>query len=662
MNSARLLAQIRRAVGHHQAGRLDEAARLYGELLPLLPEAFDLVHWSGLAALQQGKLDDALRLLRRAHELAPQDAVCAMRLGAALLAAGQWGAAESALRESLDRDARLPESWLHLGIALWRQSRLDEAVAALRTAIECRPDFAEAHEKLGALRYGREGPASAEPHFRAAVRAAPGSASAWCNLGVCLLYRGELSEALRHFERALAVNPQLAHAHAARGLALERCHDVPGAIDAYGRALAIDPNDFEARSARLLCLQHAGAPAGILNREHREFGERVERSLRAVRPPAFPADADPERALRVGFVSPDFRRHAVASFIEPILEGLRQGPFAVCLYHNHAVVDEVSLRLRNYGEWRHIAAWSDDAVEALVRRDRIDILVDLAGHTGFNRLPLFARRLAPVQVNYLGYPDTTGLTTMDFRLVDAITDPPGPADLACTEKLVRFAPTAWTFAPPSGASQPEATAPGPGGVVFGCFNSLAKVTDRTLALWAAVLRGVPGSRLLLKGAGLGSSTLAAAFRARLDASGIDSGRVELLERTGSVEAHLAAYARMDIALDTFPYQGTTTTCEALWMGVPVVTLLGDRHASRVGASLLTAIGRPEWIAHDEAEYVQIAARLSAAVAGIRSGRPALREAMRRSPLLDHAAQAERFAAALRTMWKSWCARRIALAA
>jgi predicted O-linked N-acetylglucosamine transferase (SPINDLY family) len=260
-----------------------------------------------------------------------------------------------------------------------------------------------------------------------------------------------------------------------------------------------------------------------------------------------------------------------------------------------------------------------------------------------------------VQITWLGYPDTTGLRAMDCRFVDAITDPVGEAEPFHTEQLVRFAPTAWIYQPP--LDSPEVapvpcTAGAP--VTFGCFNNFAKVSDSTLRGWARVLASVPQSRLLLKGHGLAEPALAATLRARLALLGVGQERIELLGRTPGVAEHLALYARVDVALDTFPYHGTTTTCEALWMGVPVVTLAGDRHAARVGVSLLTAVGRREWIARDWDDYVAIAAALAKDAAGRAAWRQSLRGEMRRSALLDHAGQAARFGNAVRQCWQNWC--------
>jgi protein O-GlcNAc transferase len=287
--------------------------------------------------------------------------------------------------------------------------------------------------------------------------------------------------------------------------------------------------------------------------------------------------------------------------------------------------------------------------------------VDLAGHTGMtSRLPLFARHLAPVQINYLGYPNTTGVPAMHYRFTDEIVDPTGDSDALATEKLVRFAPTAWAYEAPAAAPEPgPAPCAASGAITFGCFNNVAKISDTTLGLWARVLAATPGSRLLLKGRGFSEETVRQRYFARFVSAGLPVDRVEFLERTAKTDDHLALYRRVDISLDTFPYHGTTTTCEALWMGVPVVTLMGDRHIARVSGSLLTAIGRGAWVAQTADDYVRIATELAADPEKLASIRASLRGEVRNSPLGDHASQSACFASAIRDCWQTWCASRTA---
>ena len=648
MNPSRVAQALQEALALHQAGQLEAAAAGYARIRAAAPRNFDAAHLAGTLALQQGRLDAAAKALAQARRLDPRSAVCALRLGVALVALGRAPEAEAELRAALGLDPALPEAWFHLGRTLGQLGRIDDAVAAFGRALEMRPAYAEASDQLGALLAGSHGQAAAEPHFRRATEQEPGFARAWCNLGISLIYLGRLTDAIACLDRSLALDPQLHHAWAGRGLALERCYRIPEAVEAYGRALAGEPGNHQARSARLMALHYLDGVSRLeLRREHEEFGEMAEAETK---PPGDPLPPASERRLRVGFLSPNLRTHSVAHFFEPLLAQLDGDRFEVFLYHDHPVVDATSDRLRQQAaHWRHVAGQPDGALEIQLRSDRLDLLVDLAGHTELNRLALFARRPAPVQATYLGYPDTTGLRSMDFRLVDGITDPEGSEEL-CTEELLRFSPTAWCYAPPAEAPL-RAPPPSAGGqpVTFGCFNNFAKVTDETLAAWGRVLAAVPGSRLLLKSFGLGAPALQEAARRRLAAAGIDPARAELLDHAGSLAGHLATYARVDIAFDTFPYHGTTTTCEALWMGVPVVTLAGDRHASRVGVSLLTAVGRTEWIARDWKEYGRIAAALARDPAGLAAARTGLRDELRGSPLLDHAGQGERFGAALEAM-------------
>ena len=617
MTPAVLDRRLQAALALHRAGRLDEALESYRRLMAEAPRNFDAVHLAGVVALQQGRAAEAASLLSRAHALAPSHAVCAMRLALALSAFGRHEEAEGRLRKLLGRAPDWHEAWDNLGYVLQLRGRMPEA-------IDC---------------------------HRRAVRLQPGFAGGWCNLGLALLFTGRAGEALACQDRALALEPGHSQANHGRGLALQHLHRIPEAVEAYGAAIAQAPRDTATRSYRLMALHYLdGLSRDEILAEHKAFGAVVDPRPGADHPrPPLPFAPRGSRRLRVGFLSPDLRTHSISYFLEPLLRHRDRAEFEIILYHDHFVVDGTSERLRSLADcWRNLVGRPGPEAEAQIRADAPDILVDLAGHTGLNRLELFARRLAPVQVTYLGYPDTTGVAAMDYRLVDGITDPIGEADAYCTERLVRFAPTAWTYSPPEDAPQPLAREDGP--VRFGSFNNLAKVGDETLRGWAGLLALVPDARLLLKAAGLGEDGVGGWMRGRLEAAGIDPARVEFLGRTAGTAEHLACYRRVDVALDTFPYHGTTTTCEALWMGVPVVTLAGDRHAARVGASLLTAVGHPEWVARSWSEYASIAAGIAHRQAGSLADRALLRAEVARSPLMGHPAQAARFFTALRGCW------------
>lgn len=606
---------------HHRAGRLTEAAAIYRRLLTAAPRAFDVVNLAGLAAYQQRRIDEAIMLLGKAQTLNPRHAGCAMHCGLALLAARRAPEAEIHLRRAVEIQPGYAEGWENLAYYFKTQDRLDEAIAC--------------HEKVAALQ--------------------PGYARGWYNFGLTLSFVGRSAEALACHEHALVADPRYAAAYFGRAQALREHHRVAEAVDAYDTGLAIEPGAHEARSHRLFALHYLeDMTRERLFAEHVAYGRAIGNSA-AARP--LPNTPDRGRRLRVGVLSPDLREHSCAYFLEPILRHLDPERFELYLYHDHFREDAVSARLRAFATvWRNFVGQPGDVVEAEIRADAPDILIDLAGHSGMtHRLALFARRLAPVQITYLGYPDTTGLPAMDYRFTDDIADPAGEADAWATEQLVRFAPTAWSYAPPADALTVSAPPRGQRGhVTFGCFNAPAKITDAVVALWARVLIAVPQSRLRLKGAGFGDPAQRAHQAARFAAHGIAAERLEFAGRTATTTAHLACYHDIDIALDTAPYNGTTTTCEALWMGVPVVSLAGDRHMARVGASLLTAAGHPEWAAVSADDYVRCAAELAADSALLAVVRAGLRDDLRRGPLLDHVGQAARFGAALRETWVRWC--------
>lgn len=624
MSPAQCQRLLQDAVAHHQAGRLDQAETLYRRVRAVQPNNFDAVHLTGILALQRGRAAEAASLLARAHRLAPRHAPCALRLGLALTAAGRAPEAEAPLRAAVALAPASAEAWDALAHCLKLQDRLTEA-------LDC-------HQRALALQ--------------------PGFARGLFNCGLTLSLLGRQREALDCHDRALAADPTYAKAHYGRAQVLQQLHRIPEAIAAYDRFLELEPANHEARGYRLYALNHLDdLPRERLFAEHVAYGRAVGQAP----VPAFPNPPDPGRRLRLAILSPDLRSHSCAWFLEPLLRHLDPAQFELYLYHDHFREDAISARFKALAAvWRNFVGRSARDVEQSIRADAPDILIDLAGHTGMTaRLPLFARHLAPVQINYLGYPNTTGLPAIHYRFTDAIVDPPGEADALATEKLVRFAPTAWAYQPPPVAPAVNVRnrdiGPGGEGLVFGCFNNTAKISDTTLRLWARVLAVVPGARLLLKGRGLGEAEVRGRYLQRFAEAGLPVERIDFLERTAKTDDHLALYGHVDISLDTFPYHGTTTTCEALWMGVPVVTLMGDRHLARVSGSLLSAIGRREWIAATPEDYVRIAAELASNPARLAAIRAGLRDEVRRSPLGDHAGQSARFAAALRQCWSEWCA-------
>ena len=468
--------------------------------------------------------------------------------------------------------------------------------------------------------------------------------------------RGRPAEAEAAYRRAIELKPDYAEAHINLGNALKDQGRLAEAEAMYRRAIDLKPDFAKAHSALLLLLNYRPATdPSALYRAHREWRDRYARHLER---PARPYDntRDPERRLRVGYVSPDFRTHSVSFFFEPLLAAHDRAAVELFCYAEVKHPDDTTSRLKTLADyWRSTLGLTDDGVGDLGRADGMDVLVDLAGHTGDNRLLVFARKPAPVQVTWLGYPSTTGLSTIDCRLTDAIADPEEGSGACHSETLVRLPGGFLCYKAPEVAPEvsplPARTT---GFVTFGSFNNSSKVTPEVVAVWARIMRRIPGSHLLLKSRQFADATTRQRYVKLFVGYGIDAPRIRLLPNAPSLEKHLGTYSRVDIALDTFPYNGTTTTCEALWMGVPVITLRGDRHAGRVGASLLARVGLAELIAENEEAYVETAVSLAGDRGRLEALRTGLRARMSASPLCDPAGFARQVEAAYREMWKQWC--------
>jgi len=552
--------------------------------------------------------------------------------------------------------SRRPDWWQarsNLGFALARLGRMAEAAGELQAAAALNPGDAGLRNNLGlalsALGRGEEAHAS----FLEAIRLDPGYPEAHNNLAILFERFGRTSEAISSCQQALGLRPDYpeAHLNLANALKSQGRHDE--ALAHYREALRLKPGSSEAHSALLFALSYpAGLAPAAVYAEHAAFGA-------AHRFPPFPHKNDPypHRVLRIGYLSADFRSHAVARFIEPVLRNQDRSRFQVICYSNVTVPDATTAALGKLaGRLVNIAGVPDQEAAALIRRDRIDILVDLSGHTADNRMPLFARKPAPLQVSWLGYPQTTGLLAMDYRITDAVSDPPGESGSFHSERLLRLPDTFCCFAPPEEAPPVgDLPALSRGAICFGSFNNPAKITPETVALWAGALKRVPDSRMLVKGYSLADQGSRDRLLGLFAAQGIDAVRLELRGNTPTYQEHLRLYCTVDIALDSFPYHGTTTTCEALWMGVPVVTLAGRTHRSRVGATLLQSVGLSSLVAQTPQDFHQRAAALAQDLERLARLRGGLRATVAGSPLTDGAGFTGHLEAAFRTIWQGWCA-------
>jgi protein O-GlcNAc transferase len=517
-----------------------------------------------------------------------------------------------------------------------------------------KPDFAEAHSNLGLALKDQGKLDEAIAIFREAIRIKPALAEVHFNLGNALRDRGMVDEAVAACRQATRANPSSAKAHCNLGAALSEQGKFEQAVAAYREAIRLEPDLVEGSSGLLNCMNYSERflPAALFD-AHRDWDERYAR--RVPWPVAYSNVRSVGRRLMVGYVSPDFRQHSVAHFLEPLLRSHDRNEIEVFCYAEVSWPDAVTQRFKQLADhWVVTVGLPHEALAERILHDGIDILVDLAGHTAKNRLLVFARRPAPIQVTWLGYPATTGLTAIDYRMVDAVTDPEEEADALASETLVRLPGGFLCYGGHDGAPAPgPAPCMATGTVTFGSFNSPPKLSAATLDTWAQVLARLPRARLLLKGKPFADAATRALYLNRLAERGVVPERVELAAWLPD-QAHLALYDRIDIALDPFPYNGTTTTCQALWMGVPVVALRGDRHASRVGASLLTQIGLTDLIADSVGAYVETAVALAGNPARLADLRHSLRPRMAASPLCDAAGFARKIEQAYRTMWQRRC--------
>jgi predicted O-linked N-acetylglucosamine transferase (SPINDLY family) len=606
-------------------------------------------HWA------QGNVRAAVALLEQAVGLRPHEAGYWHALGAAYLELEMLDEAERCCRRTIELDARHAKALANLGAVLQRKGAYEEAVQRYRDAVEADPELGQAWFNLGTLLLNQGRHAEAVEPLQTAVALDGGRAQWHTALGSAYDRSGRPLDAVASLQSALQLDPELAMAH--EGLAICRVNigDVESAIPSFRRALELNPDGHTAYSNMLFALNYRlGEHREVVFREHLAWGERYGSGLERKR---HANQADAARVLRVGYVSPDFRSHAVAHFVKPLLEHHDRSRFHVVCYSDVELEDPVTGQLRALAQnWRRTTWHKNEELAKQILDDGIDILVDLAGHTsGGQRMLLFAAKPAPVQVSWLGYPNTTGLAAVDYRFTDAIADPDGETDCFHTEELVRLPQGFLCYGTPSDSpGVDELPLLEAGHVTFGCFNNLSKLTPAVLALWAQLLARVPGARLALKSFGLAGENVRQALRERFAAHGVAPERLQILGPEPLFTGHLARYGAVDVALDTFPYNGTTTTCEALWMGVPVVSLAGKTHVSRVGSSILHRVGFGELVARSSEEYIETAARLAADAGRLRELRAGMRTRMQASPLLDAPGFAGHVEAAYRMMWRRWC--------
>jgi predicted O-linked N-acetylglucosamine transferase (SPINDLY family) len=572
---------------------------------------------------QAGRLAEAERIYRQVLAQQPDHAGALHLLGVLATQLGRFDEAVELMQRAIRLVPDSAEVQYNLGSALQNMGRLDEAIASFRQAIRLKPDLMPTYNNLGNALSMTERFDGAIDVFHQAIRLKPDFAEAHNNLGTALKSVGQLDESIAEFRQATQLKPDYADAHSNLVYAL---------------------------------LFHAESDAKMIHEEHRRWSQQhAEPLAKFIRPHT--NSRDPDRRLRIGYISADLRTHSVSRFLLSMFREHDQNAYEIICYSDVLKPDGITDRLRACVDgWTNITGWTDERVAEKIREDKIDILVDLAGHTAQNRLRVFARKPAPVQVSYLGYPATTGLSEMDYRLTDSLADPPGETESLHSEKLLRLPMCNWCFsepddAPPVGPLPADAS----GSICFGTFNNFAKASPAVMDLWAKILNAVPSSRLIIKSWGLGEKSVRARIHQFFASRDVQLDRLAIRGHERNIASHFAAYNQVDIALDTFPYHGTTTTCEAMWMGVPVVCMGRQTHVSRVGVSLLRTVGLPELIAQSADEYVAIAVGLAQDLPRLAELRRTLRQRMRASPLMDGPRFAREIEAVYRRIWRIWCA-------
>ena len=642
-------AEINQLAALFDAGRYVELESRTRELIEQYPDSGFL--WTALGTFLRAQGKEALQAYQRAVELMPNDAEAHSNLGVTLKELGQLDNAVASYRRALELNPDYAEAHSNLGNALTALGQPDKAVASYRRALEIKPEYAEAHFNLGVALKDLGQFDGAVTSYRRALEIKPDYAEAHYNQGLVLQELGQLDEAVANYRRALEIKPDYAEAQCNLGLALTDLGQLDDAVSSYRRALEIKPDYVLAHDNLLFALNyHPDLSAEEIYRAYREYDTSFGIPLRSTWR-LHNNDQNPDRRLRVGYVSPDFRRHACRSFLEPLLAHHDKRQVEIYAYAELVKEDEVTARYKSYVDhWITTKGMSDEALAERIRSDGIDILVDLAGHTAGNRLLTFARKPAPVSLSWgMGYGYTTGLSAIDYYLTDEVSVPIGSEGL--------FGEQPWRVAHPDRSYRPAGTmgevsslpAQERGYITYGTMTRAVRVNYRMVRVWAKILHVVPSSHLVIDSANFKDPVMQERVAARFTEHGISRERLEIGFRSPPWDT----LRGIDIGLDCFPQNSGTTLFESLYMGVPYITLAGRPSVGRLGSSILRAAGHPEWIAESEDEYVAKAVELASDVVRLSEIRSALRGQMEAGPLRDEAGFARKVETAYREMFEKW---------
>ena len=657
-SSADTSALLARAQQQLEQGALQEAENTCQEILKINPSDADAMYLIGIVAYLAGQYENAVNFLKRATTTRPDFAEAYYNLGLALNRSNKSKQAETAYRKAIELEPNNTDYYNNLGNLLVSLSRIEDSLQAFRQALDIQPDHANILNNYGAAPAATGENVAAIAAHQKAITADPEFGDAYNNLGNALLAEGNLSEAIEALQKATTLQPNHARAHNNLGNALLDAGRPGQAVQAYLRSLEIDPEQPRTHSNLLYCYQYdIDISASQLIDHHFDWDKSHAQSA-ALSHQKHANKRTPNRRLRLGFVSPDFGRHPVGYFLIKLLENLDDSQFETICYADrpdNGTSDDLADRLRSSStSWVNCYKYSDDKLADKIRGDKIDILFELSGHTKGNRLSLFALKPAPVQISWgIGYPGSTGLSAIDILLTDNHHVTPTENELF-HERVVQMPDGVASYEPPAYAP-PVSSLPvdSNGTITFGSFNQSRKINDAVLDSWAKILGAVADSRLLLKYTGLDDPANIARIEKAMTAHDVDPNRV-ISEGGEPHEVFLERYNAVDIGLDTFPYSGGITTCEALWMGVPVITFPGAIIASRHATSHLSTIGLTDMIAPDLDGYFELASQLAQDPDRLREIRAQLRDQMASSPLCDGPKFAQNFGRIMTEIWVNWC--------
>jgi predicted O-linked N-acetylglucosamine transferase (SPINDLY family) len=639
------------AMQQQRGGNLGQAEAIYRQILAHQPDHAASNHMLGVIAMHTGKLDVAVDFLRQALAFNPTIAETYCELGNIFAGTGRAEQAIAFYRKSLSLQPDSAQCLNNFANALHERGEIDQALDFCRRALALQPDWPEIHSTMGNLLRDKGELTQAAASFRQALTLRPNFPDAMVNLANVLQDAGRIDEAISMFRGALALQPNLPEAHYNLGNALRDTGRIEEAIAGFNQSLALRPDNAVAHSNKIYAMHfHPAYDTHAICAELAKWNQQHAAPLAGLIQP-HQSNRDPNRRLRIGYVSPDFREHVVGWNLLPLLTWHDHAQFEIFCYSSVLKPDVMTEKLKWYADtWRDIRCMNDDQAAAAIRADQIDILVDLSLHSAHHRLLLFARKPAPLQVTYLAYCSSTGLSAMDYRFSDVYMDREEEPNIYA-EKTLFLPHSYWCYQP--GMQMPE---PGPlpaisnGYVTFGCLNQFAKVSDPALLLWAEILAAIPGSRLILHApAGNHRQRVVNHFTTH----GVAESRVEFVPKQ-TFGDYGRTYQRIDIVLDPFPHGGGITSCDALWMGVPVISLEGNTAVGRGGKSILSNLGLRRLLAQTPASYMQIALETAADLPRLAALRAKLRERMAAAPLMDAKSRARDVEAMYRKIWMDWC--------